>query len=229
MNDTAQTQPAGTQQPQIVTLGNKIKNQAFVPQTQAAQATSAAQAQQPLQPQTAGVQPTQPQQSQDDTAQRLTTFESVLDELQNTVPHGMVQAVDAATNTLNPQQPVSSSKERIEPIKTPDTQVVDAGGGVQTVEQERVPEIPVEVESYLQRVEDHRETAPTEVVIADGTTEVPTNQYPSKPVIVLPFTEEEEKEGMKQSPKNSFRWLVEFGHKIIKMFTGKVIYKQDTE
>jgi len=164
----------------------------------------------------------------DDTNNKLDTFESVLDEIQNVAPHGLVKAVDQATNTLNPQQgAVRSAKERAEVGGSLDTKSIDLGGGVQTVEQEKNPEIPVEVESFLQRVEDHHDTAPTEIVIADGTGEVPTNQYPSRPVIVLPITEEEEKEGIKKSPKNSFRWLVEFIHKIIKMFTGKVIYKQE--
>lgn len=161
-------------------------------------------------------------------AQQLDTFESVLDEIQSSVPHGVVQAVGQATNTLNPQQGAArSAKERIEVGKTIDTSSIDVGSGVQSVEYEKNPEIPVEVESFLQRVEDHHDTAPTEVVIADGTGEVPTNNYPSRPVIVLPITEEEEKEGAKKSPKYSFRWLVEFSHKIIKMFTGKVIYRQE--
>jgi len=164
----------------------------------------------------------------DDTTQKLDTFESVLDEIQNTVPHGVVQAVDQATDTLNPQQGgARTAKERVETGKSADAQIIDAGGGIQAVETEKNPEIPVEVESFLQRVEDHHDTAPTEVVIADGTSEVPTNQYPSRPVIVLPITEAEEQEGAKKSPKYSFRWLVEFSHKIIRMFTGKVIYKQE--
>lgn len=169
----------------------------------------------------------QAQPTTDDTNQKLDTFESVLDEIQNTVPHGVVQAVDRATNTLNPQQPVGTAKERVEKSASVDAQVIDVGGGVQAVEIEKNPEIPVEVESFLQRVEDHHETAPTEVVIADGTSEVPTNAYPSRPVIVLPITEAEEKEGIKKSPKFSFRWLVEFSQKIMKVFTGKVIYKQE--
>jgi hypothetical protein len=164
----------------------------------------------------------------DDTTNRLDTFESVIDEIQSFAPHGVVQAVDQATDTLNPQYGSSrSAKEGIENGTSLDNQSIDLGGGVQTLEREKNPEIPVEVESYLQRVEDHHDTAPQEVVIADGTHEVSTNNYPSKPVIVLPITEAEEKEGMRKSPKLSYRWLVEFSHKVIKMFTGKVIYRQE--
>ncbi len=208
MNDTVQTQPANQTQPKVIKLGQMLQT-GFQGNTPASSSTNNA--------------------VQDDTVQQnLGTFEEVLDEIQNTVPHGIVQAVDQATDTLNPQQQsMRSSKERVEPVSVPDTKSIDAGGGVQMVEQEKNPEIPVEVESFLQRVEDHHDTAPTEVVIADGTSEVPTNSYPSRPVIVLPITQAEEQEGVKKSPKFSLRWLVEFSHKIIKMFTGKVIYRQE--
>ena len=201
MNDTVQNQQAAQQQPKVSSIGGMLQSKLKGANTGS---------------------------STDDTGKKLDTFASVLDEIQNTVPHGVVQAVDQATDTLNPQQATArSAKERVEIGKTADNASIDLGGGVQTVEQEKIPEIPVEVESYLQRVEDHHETAPTEVVIADGTSEVPTNNYPSKPVIVLPITQEEEKEGIKKSPKFSFRWLVEFSHKVVKMFTGKVIYRQE--
>lgn len=163
-----------------------------------------------------------------DISNKLNTFESVLDEIQNTAPHGLVQAVDEATDTLNPQSGAPrTAKERIELGGSVDAKQIDLGGGVQVVEQEKNPEIPVEVESFLQRVADHHETAPTEVIIADGTSEVSTNNYPSQPVIVLPITQEEEKKGARMSTKKSFRWLVEFSQKIIRMFTGKVIYRQE--
>lgn len=207
MNDTVQNSPAAQKPPTIVTLGQILQSN--------------------FQGGNSGVQqPAQPVKS--DASQKLDTLESVLDDIQNAVPHGVVQAVDQATDTLNPQQvTVRSAKERIQPAGSIDTQAIDLGGGVQTVEQEKIPEIPVEVESFLQRVEDHHETAPTEVVIADGTSEVPTNAYPSRPVIVLPITQEEEQEGAKKPTKFSFRWLVEFSRKIVKMFTGKVIYRQE--
>lgn len=207
MNDTVQTQPADQSQPKVVKLGQMLQTG--------------------FQGNTPTTSPTNTVVQDDTVQQNLRTFEEVLDEIQNTVPHGIVQAVDQATDTLNPQQQlVRSSKERVEPTSAPDAMSIDAGG-VHIVEQEKNPEIPVEVESFLQRVEDHHETAPTEVVIADGTSEVLTNSYPSRPVIVLPITQAEEQEGAKKSPKFSFRWLVEFSHKIIKMFTGKVIYRQE--
>lgn len=163
----------------------------------------------------------------DDATKKLNIFASVLDDIQNSVPHGVVRAVDQATDTLNQFGVTRTTKERAQASASNEAMPTDISGGVQTVEQEKNPEIPVEVESFLSRVEDHHETAPTEVVIADGTAEVPTTQYPSQPVIVLPLTEAESEEGLKKSPKFSLRWLAEFGQKIIRMFTGKVIYKQE--
>ena len=42
----------------------------------------------------------------------------------------------------------------------------DAARGAQVIETEPAPEIPPEVESYLQRVEDRKDTAPPEIVIS---------------------------------------------------------------
>ncbi len=225
MNDTVQNQPAAQNQSQGAKISQMLQ----------ANFQGGAQAKTTPVPQDQPVtqnQPAQPSQMvidiQEDATENLGTFEEVLDEIQNTVPHGVVQAVDQATDTLNPQRAARSSKERVEPTASPDSSSIDLGGAVQTVEEEKNLEIPVEVESFLQRVEDHHETAPTEVVIADGTAEVPTNTYPSRPVVVLPITQAEEQEGVKKSPKFSFRWLVEFSHKIVKMFTGKVIYRQES-
>ena len=132
-----------------------------------------------------------------------------------------------ATDPLNPPQAGhSTAKERVESTAAPDTSTIDAGTGVQYVEQEKSPEIPVEVESYLKKVESHADSQPHEVVIADGSIEQAGTAYPSRPVIVLPITEEIEEEGQKKSPKFSVRWLVEWSHKIIKMFAGKVIYRE---
>lgn len=216
MNDVNQSQPVNQTQPKAIQLGQMLQSRLqgtaqSTSSTQMAPSSNASQA-----------------QPQDTIQQNLGTFEEVLDEIQNSVPHGVVQAVDQATDTLNPQQQsIRTAKEHVGLASSPDASVVDMGGGVQTVEHEKNPEIPVEVESFLQRVEDHHETAPTEVVIADGTSEVPSNSYPSMPVIVLPITQDEDAQGAKKSTKFSFRWLVEFSHKIIKMFTGKVIYRQE--
>jgi hypothetical protein len=137
------------------------------------------------------------------------------------------QVVEQNTDTLNPANPVGSagSKESIDSVSL-DQVAIDAARGAQQVEVEPSPEIPPEVESYLQKVEDHADTAPKEIVIADGSDTQPNNHnYPSQPVVVLPITQDVEKEGAKKNPKFSIRWLVEWSRKIMKTFSGKVIYR----
>lgn len=213
MSDTAQT---------ATTISSSVRS-SFDPAAQVSPSSATTD-------QTVTVQPQV--QVQTDTVQNqvddnLATFDQVISEIESTVPHSVVTAIDQATDTLNPHTGVSSSKERAESTSSIDTAQFDAGAGVQTVEEERNPEIPVEVESFLQRVEDHQDSTPQEIVVADGTQESVQTQYIKKPVIVLPITQQDEQEGLKKSPRFSVRWLVEWSHKIIKMFTGKVIYKED--
>ncbi len=142
----------------------------------------------------------------------------------------VLSTIQEVEDPLNPPNPApASAKENFERPAAPDVASVDAGGAVQHIETERNPEVPVEVEGFLQRVEDFSAQEPQEVVIADGTSEQATTNYPSRPVIVLPITEEEEKAGKKKSPRYSIRWLVEWSHKVIKMFAGKVIYRHTEE
>ncbi|MCB9813427.1 MAG: hypothetical protein H6772_03410 [Pseudomonadales bacterium] len=157
----------------------------------------------------------------------LNTLKEVLEELSSLAPQAVGSVIDQATDTLNPDYPSRSLKEKNELGSVPDKSSTDLGGGLQTIEHEKNPEIPVEVESFLQRVDDHQDQAPHEIVIADGTVETVKANYPSTPVVVLPITYEEEKEGEKKSPVFSLRWLVEWSHKIIKVFAGKVIYKEE--
>lgn len=72
--------------------------------------------------------------------------------------------------------------------------------------------------------------APPEVVIADGSQTQPAERnYPAQPVVVLPITPAEEKTGERKNPKFSVRWLVEWSRKLMKMFTGKVVYRPAPE
>lgn len=136
------------------------------------------------------------------------------------------QAVQASDPLNPPQASHASAKEKLASASSLDQDSPDSSTGIQYVEQEKVPEIPVEVESYLQKVEDNADDQPHEIVIADGTTEVAGTAYPSRPVIILPITQAMEDEGEKKSPKFSLRWLVEWSQKIIKIFAGKVIYRE---
>lgn len=119
---------------------------------------------------------------------------------------------------------VSSGKESLININ-PDSNQVEAGASLQYVEQEKNPEMPPEVEGFLQHVDSHVEQAPQEIVLSNvGDTPLPT-RVPKKSVIVLPITPEIEKLGGRKGPKYSVKWLVEWSRKIIKMFQGTVVYR----
>jgi len=162
-----------------------------------------------------------------DASDKLDSFSKILDEVVKTNPQAVTTTLkQTEEKNLNPSNPVSSAKEKLEVGKTLDTTSIDVSGA-QVVEIEKNPEIPVEVESFLHRVEDHVDQAPQEIVIADGTVETTNANYPTTPVVILPITKQEEKKGKRKSTKHSFRWLVEWSHKIIKLFAGKVIYRQE--
>lgn len=128
-----------------------------------------------------------------------------------------------ANNNLNPVQATSSAKETARPTQE---QAAEANMGVQVVESEPATEISPEIESYLKRV-DQQDSQPKEIIIADDISQVPdTSNYKAKPVIVLPITPEIEKQARFKSPQFSIKWLVEWSRKIMKVFTGKVIYRQ---
>lgn len=156
----------------------------------------------------------------------LDTFGEILDEIGMVAPQAVATAINESTDTLNPTNPTRSAKEKFASSGSIDSAPIDAGGGVTLVEHEKMPEIPVEVESFLHRVEEHQDQAPQEIVIADGTAETSKANYPSTPVVVLPITQDEDKEGQTKSLKFSFRWLVEWSHKVIKLFAGKAIFKE---
>jgi hypothetical protein len=139
-------------------------------------------------------------------------------------------AVQSATDTLNPAHGVSSAsaKEVREPTITLERPAIDQVPGIQHVEHEKNPDLPPEVESFLQKVENHHEQLPQEVVIADQLNPIPTTKYLAQPVIILPITPEVEKKAKWQSSNTSVRWLLEFSYKIMKMFSGKVIYRQQS-
>ncbi len=104
---------------------------------------------------------------------------------------------------------------------------VEQAASIQYVEEERSPELSPEVEKYIEEVKKQQKKAPREIVIADDDANLPNQeQYVSEPVVVVPITPEIEEKGKRQPPKFSVRWLVEWSQKIIKMFTGKVVYRR---
>lgn len=160
---------------------------------------------------------TSPQQILDRAVQQRTAP----DPLQSTVyPQVVDQAVAQANQVYQPTDG-GSSKEQLA-----SNSGLEIGAALQYVEQEKTAEIPPEVESYLQQVEDHTSGEAQEIVLADDGQQPIASHYPKKSVIVVPIDPQTEDAGKKRSPKFSVRWLVEWSQRIIKMFAGKVVYRQ---
>lgn len=168
---------------------------------------------------------------------KIDLFDQVLDEVaepapQTPEPSVLSQAVPLAVQQQAQQQAQDQSMQ----VGGPKKESLDGGSfGVasmelpdgMTYEVEPVPEIPPEVESYMSHVEKAAEIKPDTFVVAEDT--VPDASQPAQPpriVKVLPITKEQEAVGMKKNPTFSVRWLVEFGHKIAKMFAGEVVYRE---
>jgi hypothetical protein len=141
------------------------------------------------------------------------------------VPTAVAQV---AEDSLNPSYPVGGTVKEVGPLPTAvETPQVDVSPGLQYVETEP-QEMPPEVESFLTKVENHHEQLPQEIVIKENSAADPVLQSIPQPVIVLPITPEIEKKGLSKNAEFSVRWLVEWSHKMIKMFAGRVIYKPAT-
>lgn len=191
------------------------------------------------------------------TTQKLAVLEQVLDEveLKNPIVQSIDSAVfdnthnDAqvslkpARKELEPSKqldepaadlaPVETVTETVtEPVTEPEDQIqAESKKAVEVVE--AVPSVPEEeiapeVAVYLERVQDHEEEAPKEVVLATGIEDLPSEAHPpvAKPVIVIPITPQTAKEAKNKSPKYSIRWLWEFCKKMMRMFKGAVIYRE---
>lgn len=136
------------------------------------------------------------------------------------------QVVDLSEAAPPDQLTTSEQPSALEQPVSLEQVAAEVARSAQSPETAPTPELSPEVESYLQKVEDSKDMAPPEVVIADGSQTQPAERnYPAQPVVVLPITPEEEKTGERKSAKFSVRWLVEWSRKLMKMFTGKVVYQ----
>jgi hypothetical protein len=142
-------------------------------------------------------------------------------------------AVQQLPDPLNPPGVVGgAAKEAVEPGSvTAEAPAVDAlaTGPINVVEAELGPEISPEVSAYLQKVEDHPEQIPQEIVVANPDTMAQQTQYLAQPVVILPITPEIEAQGARQPVTSSVRWLVTWSRKLMQIFTGRVVYKSLTE
>lgn len=171
---------------------------------------------------------------------RLELFADVLDEIDGgqatTLPDQqpeedssvLAQALPIAVQSYQDPSALGSVSRGKEQLGGGPHAVVEQAAGVQYVEVEPTPELPPEVESYIEQVVDHAQQQPEMVVVAEEQPAQPGLATPPAPrvVKVLPLTKMQEELGLKKNPQFSVRWLVEFSHKIAKMFFGGVIYRQ---
>lgn len=155
---------------------------------------------------------------------------------------GMAQAVTQSLSNLpdplNPASPTPVGKAKKEayqvgvgvsetPAPTAEAVVTpEYPTGVQAAEQEPTPEITPEVESFLERVEEQPDQLPQEIVVADNQEVSSVTHHPKQPVVVLPITAQDQQVGKNKDFSLSLRWLVEWSLKMIKKFSGKIIYRE---
>jgi hypothetical protein len=137
--------------------------------------------------------------------------------------HVLNQHVD----TLNPPNVIGGGAKEAPMLSiTVERPAVDVVPGMQQVEVERAHEMPSEVEGFLKTVEDHHDQVPQEIVISNPQTGQALPRVMAQPVIVLPLTPQMEEEGKKKPPNFSVRWLIEWSWKVMKVFSGKVVYRK---
>ncbi|HNQ17118.1 MAG TPA: hypothetical protein PKJ26_03770 [Candidatus Woesebacteria bacterium] len=157
----------------------------------------------------------------------LALLDQVLTETEqaSSVFDQVMPAAIIATDPLNPQGAVSSSARKPETVAS--NSAPQEAGLIGQVEYEPSSELPVEVEGFLERVEDHADKLPQEIVIADEHAQLLPQSHPTQTVIMLPITEQDEENPVKDV-KLSLTWLLEWSHKIIKKFVGKVVYRHES-
>lgn len=186
---------------------------------------------QPSQP-SLPVQQIQPVQSTQPTQQtQLNIAEQVLSDFAQVVPQTITTVVPDPLNPPNPAPVGQAKKEAYKPgpaVAEVPAPTPEYPAGVQAVEQEKTPEIAPEVESFMKHVEQQPDQLPQEIVIADNQEVSSVAHHPKQPVVVLPITAQDQIDGKNKDYKFSIRWLVEWSVKIMKKFSGKVIYREET-
>lgn len=155
--------------------------------------------------------------------------EPVTPDVPEVVAAAVPTAVDSMTDTLNPPNAVGGGIAKEAPLLsvTVEHPAVDQAGGVQYVETEKSHELPPEVEGFLKNVEDNVDQIPQEIVISDPQSGQVLPRVMAQPVVVLPITPQVEDEGKNKPTTYSIRWLIEWSWKMMKSFSGKVVYRDE--
>lgn len=158
----------------------------------------------------------------------MPTDELVVAELPAVADVAAPQPAVTSTDSLNPPHPGAGlSKEAPQLSVTVENPALDQAAGVQYVEAEKSHELPPEVEGFIKKVEDHVDQIPQEIVIADPQSGQQLPRVLAQPVVVLPITAKTEAAGQHQPTSHSIRWLIEWSWKMMKKFSGKIIYREE--
>ncbi len=142
------------------------------------------------------------------------------------IPAAVTQAEEQIQQQM-PAAPSGRPKEHLEGAVS-GVAASELPADIQYVEEEKSPELPPEVESYIQHVEEAAQVAPQKIVVAQEPSTLPNAPVaPPRIVKVLPLTKAQEEMGLRKNTSFSIRWLVEFGHKIAKALVGQVVYKEN--
>lgn len=154
-------------------------------------------------------------------------------------PAELIDSADSLTDQSQEISPIDSANEITSPMVEQSNRGPehsqdgslegDGGRGVSYVEQGPDAEISPELAAYIEQVrQEDNQQGPQEVIIADDQASLDNlpKRTVKQAVVVLPITKEIEKRGAHASIVSSIRWLVEWSRKMIKMFVGKVIYRE---
>jgi hypothetical protein len=92
-------------------------------------------------------------------------------------------------------------------------------------DREKIQELETAIDSFVQKNNNLKDDQGGKVTIGSGQTPLSPTAYHKQPTIVLPITQEQEKEGVKKPPNFALRWLVTLSQKLMKIFQGRFRYK----
>lgn len=195
--------------------------------------------------------PTQPQQSAPQSTQAaadnpILELDPNLDLLDGLVAETLAAkaATSQATAPTRAKEVLSTSNQDalriMEQARETTAAAAEAGAGIEnnseslsTAESSEVQELTKELQEVSKETKEQREQALiqekqraiNDLAAASATPVAITD----KPVVVLPITAKSREEAKFKSTKYSVKWLWEWSQKIIKMFAGAVVYKEEVD
>lgn len=171
-------------------------------------------------------------QNSDVNAPVVSTGNSSMSPVFTPMPARFKEAVRAAPGLLPTSQEAPAVSQE-SPVSAGEVEIAQVPVGMelpsQGIELEKSPEVPPEVESWVQEVGQKVQQAPKEVKVVQFQGGPTPSATPQEEVVVLPVTETVLKKGLQASVADSIRWLSEWCLKMIKKFHGMIVYNQAEE